>query len=128
MGKNRELLFSVAAKDCIMDTFCSGGPGGQNQNKRKTGVRFRHPPSGAVGESREQRSQEQNKRTAWRRMAESKQFQTWAKIQAARMCDRLSGRKPIEAVVEELMDEKNLRVDVKDSNGKWIPYDGSDQE
>lgn len=128
MGKNRELLFSVTAKDCIMDTFCSGGPGGQNQNKRKTGVRFRHPPSGAVGESREQRSQEQNKRTAWRRMAESKQFRAWIRIQAAKISDKLDGRKPVETIVEESMEEKNLRVEVRDKNGKWVPYKSDDQE
>ena len=51
----RELLFSVTKKDLRIDTFRAGGKGGQNQNKRNTGVRVTHPDSGAVGEARDQR-------------------------------------------------------------------------
>lgn len=31
---SRELMFSVTLKDCRVETFRAGGPGGQNQNKR----------------------------------------------------------------------------------------------
>jgi len=62
-------VFSVTIKDCTVETFRSGGKGGQNQNKRDTGVRVKHAPSGAVGESREHRTQLENKRAAFRRMA-----------------------------------------------------------
>ena len=58
-----------------MQHFRSGGKGGQNQNKRDTGTRVIHHPSGARGESREERSQLQNKRAAFKRMVESKAFQ-----------------------------------------------------
>lgn len=68
----------VTSKDCERQTFRAGGPGGQNQNKRDTGVRFIHHPSGARGESREARTQPENARLAWRRMAESTEFQRWA--------------------------------------------------
>ena len=61
---SKELMFSVTLKDCRVETFRAGGPGGQNQNKRDTGVRITHLASGAVGESREERSQLQNKRKA----------------------------------------------------------------
>lgn len=64
-----------------MQTFRSGGKGGQNQNVRETGVRIIHPPSGAVGESREQRFQWLNKKIAFRRMAESPKFQAWIHAQ-----------------------------------------------
>lgn len=77
----KKLAFSVTLKDCRVDEFRSGGPGGQNQNKRNTGIRIAHPPSGAVGESREERSQLQNKRTAFRRMAESPKFKLWVNQQ-----------------------------------------------
>lgn len=70
----RERVLSVTLKDCRVDTFRAGGKGGQNQNKRDTGVRIVHPPSGAVGESREERSQLQNKTKAFRKMAESEKF------------------------------------------------------
>ena len=62
-------MFSVTLADCEVQTFRSGGKGGQNQNKRDTGVRIIHHPSGARGESREERSQLQNKRAAFARMA-----------------------------------------------------------
>lgn len=73
----REKVLSVTLADCRVDTFRSGGKGGQNQNKRETGVRIVHEPSGAVGESREERSQLQNKKTAFRRMAGHPKFRLW---------------------------------------------------
>lgn len=76
MGE-RKLVLSVTVKDCRVDEFRSGGNGGQNQNKRNTGIRIVHEPSGAVGESREERSQLQNKKTAWRRMAAHPKFKVW---------------------------------------------------
>lgn len=71
----RRPVLSVTAADCELQTFRSGGSGGQNQNKRDTGVRWIHHPSGARGEARDERSQLQNKKLAWRRMFESKEFQ-----------------------------------------------------
>jgi len=73
----RELLVRITIKDCEVQTFRAGGKGGQNQNVRETGVRIIHRPSGAVGESREQRHQWQNKKIAFRRMGESKKFRSW---------------------------------------------------
>jgi peptide chain release factor 2 len=42
------------------DTFRSGGPGGQHQNKTESGVRYTHLPTGVAAESRTQRSQHKN--------------------------------------------------------------------
>src|SRR5690625_2031716 len=74
---SRELLFSVTRKDFRIDTFRSGGKGGQHQNKTDSGVRFTHIESGAVGESREARSQKDNRRNAFRRCEESSAFKRW---------------------------------------------------
>jgi protein subunit release factor A len=71
----RERILSVSIHDCEVQHFASGGKGGQNQNKRHTGTRVIHHPSGARGESREERSQLQNKRAAFVRMAQSPAFQ-----------------------------------------------------
>ncbi len=79
--KNRQHVFSVTAKDLRIDTFRSGGKGGQNQNKVNSGVRITHDASGAVGESREHRDQLQNKKAAFIRMTESKEFQSWMELQ-----------------------------------------------
>jgi protein subunit release factor B len=68
-------VLTVTAADCELQTFTSGGPGGQHQNRSQTGVRFIHHPSGARGEARDERSQLQNKKLAWRRLFESKPFQ-----------------------------------------------------
>ncbi len=73
----RELINRTTIKDCEVQTFRAGGKGGQNQNVRETGVRIIHRPSGAVGECREQRYQLQNKKVAFRRMAESQAYKSW---------------------------------------------------
>lgn len=49
--------------ECAVDTFRSGGPGGQHQNVTDSGVRLRHRPTGVVVSSRTQRSQFMNRRT-----------------------------------------------------------------
>ena len=72
---DRERILSVTIHDCEVQHFRSGGKGGQNQNKRDTGTRVIHRPSGGRGESREERSQLQNKRKAFVRMFESREFQ-----------------------------------------------------
>lgn len=81
----RTRILSVSIHDCEVQTFRSGGNGGQNQNKRDTGVRVIHHPSGARGESREERSQLQNKRAAFRRMVKTREFDLWLRIATGRI-------------------------------------------
>lgn len=71
----------VTIKDCETQTYKGSGPGGQHRNKTQTGVRIIHHPSGARAECCETRSQHENKRIAFKRMAESPEFQRWAKAQ-----------------------------------------------
>ncbi|MBX9653401.1 peptide chain release factor 2 [bacterium] len=54
----------VKESDIVMETFMSGGPGGQHQNKTASGVRLRHMPTGVVAECRSERSQHKNRKTA----------------------------------------------------------------
>jgi protein subunit release factor B len=74
---DRQLVLSITLHDCRVDVFRSGGKGGQHQNCSDTGVRIVHEPSGAVGESREQRSQLQNKKAAFKRMAAHPKLKVW---------------------------------------------------
>lgn len=104
----RELLFSVAKKDFEIQTFPAGGPGGQHQNKTASAVRVIHRASGAVGESREQRSQMQNRKTAFLRCVQSPKFQAWHKRQVA---VHMGDRAALEQQAERWMDEKNLKVE-----------------
>lgn len=118
----KERLFSVTRDMVRWDTFRSGGPGGQNQNKVETGVRCTHASSGAVGESREYNSQWKNKQAAWRRMGQSAQFQSWARREAARLTGQPSiswtpSSAPISEVIAAMQDEKNCRVEVNDGFG-----------
>src|SRR5229473_2576266 len=51
-------------EDLKRDTFRSGGPGGQHQNKTESGVRYTHLPTGIAAESRSERSQHKNDQMA----------------------------------------------------------------
>lgn len=119
----REKVLSVTLADCRVDTFRSGGKGGQNQNTRDTGVRIVHPPSGAVGESREERSQLQNKRTAFKRMAAHPKFKVWLNKQLYTQGDPNRGYAwKFEGgrwVRNEQQADKDILVEVRVA-GQWV--------
>ena len=54
--------------ECRVDTFRSGGKGGQHQNKVESGVRLTHLPTGIVVTSRTHRSQHRNRADALERL------------------------------------------------------------
>lgn len=62
-GEDADLL-----RECRVDTFRSGGKGGQHQNKVESGVRLTHLPTGLAVVSRKHRSQHRNREDALERL------------------------------------------------------------
>ena len=106
---NKEPLISVTKKDLRRDTYRCSGNGGQNVNKRDTGVRFTHPPSGAVGQSCDTRSQRQNEKLAFQRMANTNQFKNWIKRMSS---EKIHDIQTLDQKVDEQLQEKNLKIEI----------------
>ena len=60
---------NVRKKDIRIDTYRGTGAGGQHRNKTDSAVRMTHIPTGITAQSESQRSQHQNKKTAFRQLA-----------------------------------------------------------
>ena len=117
---DRVPVLSVTIRDCEVQTFRAGGPGGQNQNKRDTGVRVIHAPSGARGECREERSQLENKKRAFHRMACSPKFRLWLQLQVGGLARREA---ELLREVEEAMRPEKIKVEVRvrgRDGSRWI--------
>lgn len=113
----KELLFSVTGDDCRFDYYRGSGNGGQKKQKTSSACRCTHIASGAVGSSQESRSQTQNRQIAFQRMAETKEFKLWHKLECSRRTGLLARA---EEAADRAMAAENIRVDVKDERGLWV--------
>jgi peptide chain release factor 1 len=85
-----EVQVDIRPEDIRRDTFRSGGPGGQHQNKTESGVRLTHLPTGVVAESRSERSQHKNEAMCWRMLRSKIYEQMVERERAQRAAQRKS--------------------------------------
>lgn len=103
-------------RDCEMEFFVAGGPGGQHRNKVETGVRLTHRPSGLVVTATERRSQSDNREAAYERMA--------AKLEAAqRQQKKRFATKPSKAAKEKRLETKRQQSERKQHRNRKIESD-----
>lgn len=79
------------------------------QNKTSSACRITHLPSGAVGESRDERQQTQNRKLALERLTSSPIFTAWVRVQAA-MIEQ--GFRDLDQKVDQMMVDTNLKVEL----------------
>jgi protein subunit release factor B len=98
-------------RDCDLEFFIAGGPGGQHRNKVETAVRLTHRPSGLVVTATERRSQSANRDAAYERMAE--------KLEAMqRVKKKRRATKPSAAAKQKRLEGKRLLSERKRARGK----------
>jgi protein subunit release factor B len=112
----KELLFSITKKDLNITFFSGTGAGGQYRNRHQNCVRIIHSESGAISTGQSNRDRQSNIKEALQGLVKNVKFRLWHN----RKIQEVITKKTLDDIVDDLMKEKNLHVECKDNNGKWI--------
>jgi len=109
--------FKLQRSDLEIIHLKGSGPGGQHRNKRMTGIRIIHLPTGIVAMATERRSQEQNLNTALFRLEEKvRRYFFTPKTRIPTKKSKSSG--------ERRLQEKRRRAQTKQGRQSTIKGDG----
>jgi protein subunit release factor B len=110
---NKEPFFSITAKDCEWSYTRGTGAGGQKRNKTSSAVHCIHKASGAHGYSESSRSQLDNRKEAFRKMAETDKFKKWIHIEYMK---RTGEHYEVERQIQASLNKVKVEVKI---DGKW---------
>ncbi len=117
---------TVNEADCRVDTYRASGAGGQHINKTDSAVRITHQPTGIVVQCQNQRSQFQNRETAWKMLKarlyelELKKREAKAEEQRDSQGDNGWGYQIRSYVLQPYKMVKDLRTEVETSDTKSV--------
>lgn len=121
-----EIQIEINESDCRVDTYRASGAGGQHINKTDSAVRITHQPTGIVVQCQNQRSQFQNRDSAWSMLKarlyelELKKREAAAEVARDNQGDNGWGYQIRSYVLQPYKLVKDLRTEVETSDTKSV--------
>ncbi len=121
-----EIQIEINESDCRVDTYRASGAGGQHINKTDSAVRITHMPTGIVVQCQTQRSQFQNRESAWKMLKARLYEIELQKREGAAQEQRISqgdngwGNQIRSYVLQPYKMVKDLRTDAETSDTKAV--------